>query len=243
MLITGGATGIGLALAEALLKAGNTVAVCGRRIHKLAEVEARFPQLITRPCDIAQPTEREALYRWAELSLPHLNVLVNNAGIQRMLDLHAQGQDGGRAEVETNLMAPISLSAYFLPLLCQQAQAAIINVTSGLGFVPIAAMPVYCASKAALHSFTVSLRFQLQDTSIKVFELIPPAVATELGREEGEEEPSYPGIPPKSRRLRSRPWRAARTRLRWGGGGAGQGGLHRLCGHVPAPQSVVVRAS
>jgi uncharacterized oxidoreductase len=196
VLITGGATGIGLALAEAFLKDGNAVAICGRRAERLAEAKARLPRLITRQCDVTNGTERAALARWAEASLPNLNLLINNAGIQRMTDLHTEGDDGGRDQVETNLIAPISLSAYFTPLLGKRPHSAIVNVSSGLGFVPIAAMPVYCATKAALHSFTVSQRFQLKDTSIKVFELIPPAVSTELGRVDGEEEPSYPGIPP-----------------------------------------------
>jgi uncharacterized oxidoreductase len=196
VLITGGATGIGLALAESLLKTGNTVAVCGRRARRLADARTRLPQLITRQCDITIEKERASLAGWAKETLPLLNIIVNNAGIQRMTDLHTQGDDGGRDQIETNLIAPISLSAYFIPLLQKQPESAIINVSSGLGFVPIAAMPVYCATKAALHSFTVSQRFQLKDTSIKVFELIPPAVQTELGRVEGEEEPSYPGISP-----------------------------------------------
>ncbi len=126
-------------------------------------------------------------------------MLINNAGIQRVIDLKKGVKDlfSGEDEIETNLVAPIHLSAYFAPLLLKKKEAAIINVSSGLGFVPIASMPVYCATKAAVHSFTVSLRYQLRDTSIKVFEIVPPAVDTELGKGTTEEEAQeYRGISP-----------------------------------------------
>jgi len=118
-----------------------------------------------------------------------------------MVDLRRGVRDlaTGENEIETNLVAPIYLSAYFIPLLVKQKEAAIINVSSGLAFVPIASMPVYCATKAAVHSFTMSLRHQLKDTSIKVFEIVPPMVDTELGKgsvEEKEEEEWNRGIPP-----------------------------------------------
>jgi uncharacterized oxidoreductase len=117
-----------------------------------------------------------------------------------MIDLKRGVRDlaGGENEIETNLVAPIYLSAHFIPLLMKQKEAVILNVSSGLGFIPIASMPVYCATKAAVHSFTISLRHQLKDTSIKVFEIVPPMVDTELGKgsieEEGEE--WNRGIPP-----------------------------------------------
>lgn len=125
-------------------------------------------------------------------------MLINNAGIQRMVNLKKGTKDllAGEDEIETNLVAPIHLSAYFIPLLLKKKEAAIINVSSGLGFVPIAAMPVYCATKAAVHSFTISLRHQLGDTSIKVFEIVPPMVDTELGKGTTEEGGGYKGIPP-----------------------------------------------
>jgi uncharacterized oxidoreductase len=199
ILITGGATGIGFSLAEALVNAGNKVIICGRRESKLKEAKDKLPQIQTRVCDVSKNKDREFLYNWVKDNYKDLNILINNAGIQRMINLKRGTQDlfGSENEIETNFTAPIHLSAYFIPLLLKQNEAAIINVSSGLGFVPIAAMPVYCATKAGIHLFTVSLRHQLRDTPVKVFEIVPPAVDTELGKgttEEGEQD--YKGIPP-----------------------------------------------
>jgi uncharacterized oxidoreductase len=193
VLITGGATGIGFSLAEALVKAENRVIICGRRQDRLDEAKRKLPQINVRTCDVSKEAERKSLFNWVKDNFKDLNVLVNNAGIQRMIDLKRGVRDlaGGENEIETNLVAPIYLSAHFIPLLMKQKEAAILNVSSGLGFIPIASMPVYCATKAAVHSFTISLRHQLKDTSIKVFEIVPPMVDTELGKgsieEEGEE--------------------------------------------------------
>ena len=195
ILITGGATGIGFALAEAFAKAGNEVIICGRREERLRESRERMPALRTRCCDLGSEAGREELYEWVCGEWPAVNVLVNNAGIQRAIDLTA-GVDGLRCqddEIEINLRCPIYLAARFIPRLRERAEAAIVNVSSGLGFVPLADMPVYCSTKAALHSFSVSLRHQLRATSIRVFEIIPPIVDTELdqgrrtaaGRERG----------------------------------------------------------
>jgi uncharacterized oxidoreductase len=199
ILITGGATGIGFALAEALVNAGNKVIICGRREGRLKEARDKLPKIQTRVCDVSRKEERESLFNWVKDNFKDLNVLINNAGVQKMINLKKGTQDlfSGDNEIETNFIAPIQLSAYFIPLLLKKKESAIINVSSGLGFVPIAAMPVYCATKAAVHSFTVSLRYQLRDTSIKVFEIIPPMVDTELGRGTAEEEDQgYRGIPP-----------------------------------------------
>lgn len=198
ILITGGATGIGFSLAETLVSAGNKVIICGRREGKLKEARDKLPQIQAKVCDVSREKERESLFNWVKGNFSDLNVLINNAGIQRMVNLKKGTQDlfSGENEVETNLIAPIHLSAYFIPLLLKKKESAIINVSSGLGFVPIAAMPVYCAAKAAVHSFTVSLRYQLRDTSIKVFEIVPPAVDTELGKGTTEEGDEYRGIPP-----------------------------------------------
>lgn len=199
ILITGGATGIGFSLAETLVDAGNKVIICGRREGKLKEARDKLPQIQARVCDVSREKERESLFNWVKDNFKDLNVLINNAGVQRMVNLKKGTQDlfGGENEVETNLIAPIHLSAYFIPLLLKKKESAIINVSSGLGFVPMASMPVYCATKAAVHSFTISLRYQLRDTPIKVFEIVPPMVDTELGKgtaEEGDQE--YRGIPP-----------------------------------------------
>ncbi len=184
ILITGGATGIGLALAEASLKAGNEVVICGRREQKLLEAQNKLPHLHIKTCHLADAAEREVLFEWATASFPGLNILINNAGIQRQIDFTQGAADllNGEDEIGINLQAPIHLSALFIPHLKQRAEAAIVNVSGGLGFVPLAIMPLYCATKAALHSFTWSLRHQLRATSIKVFEIIPPIVDTELDK-------------------------------------------------------------
>ena len=184
-LITGGATGIGFALAEILVNTGNRVIICGRREEKLKEARNKLPQLQTTKCDVSNEKEREALYEWIKSNFPDLNILINNAGVQRVINLKegSKGLSADENEIETNFVAPIFLAAHFIPLLLTQKEAAIINVSSGLRSVPIASMPVYCATKAGVHSFTQSLRDQLSNTSIKVFEIVPPRVATALGRE------------------------------------------------------------
>lgn len=184
VLITGGATGIGLALTELFLKKGNEVVICGRREQALREAKAKFPQVHSRRCNIADPEERKALYEWSTEIFPGLNILVNNAGIQRQIDFRKGAEDllAGEDEIKTNLQAPIHLSALFIPHLMEQSESAIMNVSSGLGFIPLAIMPVYCATKAALHSFSLSLRHQLRETPVKVFEIIPPIVDTELDK-------------------------------------------------------------
>lgn len=182
LLITGGASGIGLALAERFLHAGSTVAICGRREDKLQAAQAKHPQLITRVCDVANADERAALFDWAARELPALNVLINNAGIQQRYALQqAPAWEEMHNEIAINFDAPIHLSTLFIPHLLKQPRAAILNVSSGLAFAPLAFTPVYCATKAALHSFTLSLRHQLAGTSVEVIEIIPPAVQTDLG--------------------------------------------------------------
>jgi len=182
ILLTGGASGIGLAFARRFLDAGNTVILCGRREEKLREARDQHPGFVTRACDLAQPQEREALIAWATREHPAFNVLVNNAGIQRRLQVHDQEDwPATHDEIATNLEAPIHLSRLVLPHFSTRERAAIVNVTSGLAFVPLARTPVYSATKAAMHSFTVSLRHQLKDSPIDVIEIAPPAVDTDLG--------------------------------------------------------------
>jgi uncharacterized oxidoreductase len=200
ILITGGATGIGLALAESFLQAGNTVLVCGRRSEKLEQARLFLPALHTLQCDVAQVAERQALNDYAFSHFPTLNVVVNNAGIQKRVDLRAWDEAllSGEDEIEINLKAPIHLSTLFIPHLLHQSEAAILNISSGLGFIPLAFMPVYCATKAAIHSFSLSLRRQLRDTPVKVFEIIPPTTDTELDRgARSRRGQADRGIPPK----------------------------------------------
>ena len=182
VLITGGASGIGFALAERFLNAGSEVIVCGRREEKLREAQIKYPNLHIRVCDVSHSSDRVSLFEWVTREFPKLNILVNNAGIQRRFQI-AQNSDWEKIEEELaiNLDAPIHLSALFIPHLLKQEHPAILNITSGLAFAPMASAPVYCATKAALRSFTLSLRHQLSATPISVIEIIPPAVNTDLG--------------------------------------------------------------
>jgi uncharacterized oxidoreductase len=182
VLVTGGGSGIGFALSERFLQAGSDVIICGRREDKLKEAQLKYPQMHIRVCDLANPTERRALFTWVSESFPGLNILVNNAGIQQRIQLNENpAWETLGQELAINLEAPIHLSTLFIPHLLQQKWSAIINVTSGLSFVPLAHVPVYCATKAALHSFALSMRHQLTGTPISVIEIIPPAVDTDLG--------------------------------------------------------------
>ncbi|MBA3828387.1 MAG: SDR family NAD(P)-dependent oxidoreductase [Taibaiella sp.] len=197
ILITGGTSGIGQAFAEQFLAAGSTVIVCGRRQERLNELKKKHPDLITKVCDVADKGQRHELVEWVTKEYPMLNVLMNNAGIQLVTDM-TKPVDLNRVynEVETNFIAPLHLASLFAPHLATQKDAAIINISSGLAFVPIAFMPVYCATKAALHSLTLSLRYQLRDTSVKVFEIAPPSVDTELGHDRREDKnQSHGGMP------------------------------------------------
>ncbi|WP_129729875.1 SDR family oxidoreductase [Ectobacillus funiculus] len=185
ILITGGASGIGLAFAERFLKAGSKVIVCGRRERKLQEATEKFPELITRVCDVTIEAERVALFEWVTSQYPELNVVVNNAGIQQRYNiLEANAKEDWSyfsKEITANVEAPIHLAMLFAPYFANKEDAAIINVTSGLAFTPMAIAPIYSATKAALHSFSMSLRYQLSSTSVKVIEVAPPAVNTDLG--------------------------------------------------------------
>jgi uncharacterized oxidoreductase len=182
ILITGGGSGIGLALAERLLAAGNDVIICGRRAEVLEQASQRNPGLHTRQCDLASADSRAGLIEWAVAEFPSLNVLVNNAGIQQRqgLDLLADWPLA-QQEIAINLEAPIHLTGLLMPHLAARSNAAIVNVTSGLAFAPLAGVPIYCATKAALHSFTLSLRHAAAASGIEVIEVIPPAVDTDLG--------------------------------------------------------------
>lgn len=182
VLITGGSSGIGLALAEAFLAAGSTVIVCARNKARLREAQMQHPGLHVTVCDVARYSECRALAQRVCAEFPNLNVLVNNAGIQRDIDF-THGIDAylrGESEIKINLEAPIVLSGLMVPQLAHKPEAAIINVSSGLGLVPMARTPVYSATKAAVHAFSMALRHQLAPLGIKVFEVVPPAVDTNL---------------------------------------------------------------
>lgn len=183
VLITGGASGIGFAYARRLLALGATVAVCGRRGEQLAWAKQQAPSLSTLECDVALESERKRLAAWVCQEFPELNVLVNNAGIQNRPPPLVKSQDwtAYERELATNLAAPMHLSFLLLPQLLKAREAAIVNVSSGLAFSPMSFMSCYCATKAGLHSFTLSLRHQLRNTAVKVVEVVPPKTNTDLG--------------------------------------------------------------
>jgi uncharacterized oxidoreductase len=180
ILITGGGSGIGQALAVALHKAGNQIIIAGRRMAALEETAAANPGMAIAQLHVDDAEDIASFAKRIINSHPKLNVLINNAGIMTAENLLADNTANAQAMIETNLLGPIRLTAAMLPHLLKQKQATIINVTSGLAFVPLAFTPTYSATKAALHSYTQSLRHQLRKTSVEVLELAPPAVATDL---------------------------------------------------------------
>ena len=179
ILITGGGSGIGYAMAERFVEEGNTVIICGRREEALSEAKEKLPSIVTKQCDLANESERVELFDWISREHSDLNVLVNNAGIQNWMsvtdeDFFSRAKD----EITTNIEAPIHLTSLFLKL---KSLSTIMNVTSGLSFVPFTKVPVYSATKAFFHSFTVSLRHLLKSRNVEVIEIIPPALNTDLG--------------------------------------------------------------
>jgi uncharacterized oxidoreductase len=184
ILITGGTSGIGKGLAEAFYKLGNQVIISGRREDRLQDICAANPGMRYVALDVRDPGAIRTVAQKVVAEFPSLNCVFNNAGVQRRLEL-APGTpldvEGLRDEINTNVLGVICVAAEFIPHLARQSNAILVNVSSGLAYVPMARFSVYCATKAAVHSFTVSLRHQLQPSGVKVIELIPPYVATELG--------------------------------------------------------------
>jgi uncharacterized oxidoreductase len=179
ILITGGASGIGLGLAVRFVEEGNKVIIVGRRKFLLDEVSATYPSVITRAADLRIVSEREELYNWISKEHPDMNVLVNNAGIQQRIKIADSNFFAlAKDEIAINIEAPLHLISLFSNL---KSLNTIINISSGLAYAPMAVMPVYCASKAFFHSFTLSLRHQFKTKNIEVIELIPPALNTDLG--------------------------------------------------------------
>ena len=200
ILITGGSSGIGLAMGAIFSDAGNQVIICGRSESKLRAAKEAVPALRTAVCDVSVTSERENLFRWTTQEFPQVNMLINNAGIQRETDFLAGAPElnDGESEIETNLTASIHLSALFIPHFRKfGGDSAVVNVTSGLAFIPVMSVPVYCATKAGLHSFSMSLRSQLAGTNIRVFEIVPPIVQTELHRgDQSRKQAEKQGIAP-----------------------------------------------
>jgi uncharacterized oxidoreductase len=185
VLVTGGTSGIGLGIAEAFYRSRSRVIVCGRDRKKISEVERRFPEVAALPCDVGDAGQRDDLAAEVLRRFPGLDTLVNNAGIQRYIDLK-KGYDelkSGGDEIAINLVSTVELTALFIGHLMKRQAAAVINVSSGLGFMPLANTPIYSATKAAIHIYSVVLRQQLKDTSVRVVEVVPPMVDTGLNKE------------------------------------------------------------
>jgi len=182
ILITGGSRGIGFEMAKNFADLDNTVIITGRDTKTL-KIAADYSKNITAiKSDVTKYSDIEKLYTKIKKEFPKLNVLINNAGTMRVINLHNSEfkKENLTGEIDINVKGPIFMVDKFLPLLKKNGSAAIVNVSSGLAFIPLPISPVYCATKAALHSYTISLRVQLANTNVKVFELAPPATATEL---------------------------------------------------------------
>jgi uncharacterized oxidoreductase len=187
ILITGGSAGIGLAFALKFAELGNEVIVTGRRQKVLDEVKANHPNLQAIRSDVADPAQIAALARNIKDNYPKLDVLMNNAGIMlhKNLKVPAPDLDGLIAEVNINVAGVMRMSSAFIDILTAN-EGTIINVSSGLAFVPLPSAPIYSATKAAVHAYTQSLRFQLEETGVEVIELMPPVVKTDLSAEMSE---------------------------------------------------------
>jgi uncharacterized oxidoreductase len=182
ILITGGTSGIGLELVRQLTGHGSTIIVTGRKQEALDDTQRRFPKIHVIQSDVSEPQDIKRLYEEVTKQYPDLNIIVNNAGEMRLLDV----QDGSKdlenitREIDINLTGTIRMVHQFLPHLIKKRTAAIVNVSSAIAFMPYSTAPVYSASKAGVHAYTLALRLQLDKTSVRVFELVPPGVNTNL---------------------------------------------------------------
>jgi uncharacterized oxidoreductase len=185
VLVTGGTGGIGLGIAEAFHKCGSKVIVCGRDRRRLSAVEEKFAGITALPCDVGDGLQRKNLAAEVMRHFPDLDILVNNAGIQRYVDLK-KGYDELKSrddEIAINFVSVVELTALFIGHLMSRPSAAVINVSSGLGFMPMVSTPIYSATKAAIHTYSLVLRQQLRDTSVGVIEIVPSMVDTGLNKE------------------------------------------------------------
>jgi len=188
ILITGGGSGIGLSLAKVLSRHDNTVIICGRNAAKLDAVKKEDPAVVTFVCDIANDHEQQDSLNSIMQKYPQLNVLINNAGIQHNYDF-TDGKDHRALideESRINFLAHVKMTDQLLPFLMKKEVAAIVNISSALAVVPKQSAPMYCATKAAIHNFSKALRWQLEKTPIKVFEIIPTLVDTEMTKGRGK---------------------------------------------------------
>jgi uncharacterized oxidoreductase len=181
ILITGGSAGIGLAFALKFLELGNEVIVTGRRQAVLDQVKAKHPKLHTIGSDVADPSQIASLAAKVKADFPKLDVLVNNAGISRYRNIKTPAADLTELMVEMNINVGgvLRMTSAFIDILSAN-RGTLINISSGLAFVPLPCLPIYCATKAAIHSYTQSLRFQLEDSDVEIIEIMPPAVKTDM---------------------------------------------------------------
>lgn len=190
VLITGGGSGIGAGLAAAFHAKGAQVIIAGRTRDRLDAVASRHPGMKVELVDVADADQVAALAARMAAAWPALDMVINNAGVQSLLDFR-EGVDPSTIarEIDVNLKGVILVANAMLPLLRRQPKSWLVNVGSGLGYVPLVAAPVYSATKAAVHSFSISLRRQLAGTPVSVVELIPPVVETELHRDQTRKPP------------------------------------------------------
>ena len=188
VLITGGTAGIGLGLALRLQAEGNTVVVAGRRKALLDRIVEDHPGLAAVQLDVADAASVQAAFEEVTTRFPEVDVLVNNAGIALYEDLRTgESLDAAIDVITTNLIGPLRMSALFVPYFLARGKGTVVNTGSGLGFVPLPASPTYSATKAAIHSYSETLRVQLADSGIDVVEIVPPAVRTEFGGQQDDE--------------------------------------------------------
>jgi len=182
VLITGGSSGIGLEIAKQFLKRDNKVIITGRNEQKLQKAKEQLAGLTVIQNDVSNPDDIGKLHQRVAKDFPDLNIMINNAGIMMKINLQNHNHSALELtkELDVNVKGSIGMINAFLPLLKEKTNAAIVNISSGLAFVPLPISPVYCATKAAVHSYTLSLREQLRNTSLKVFELAPPATQTDI---------------------------------------------------------------
>lgn len=198
VLITGGGSGIGLALAKKFLANDNTVIVTGRNLSKLQKVKAEFPNINIAQSDVTKVEDVKVLVKQMQNDFGGIDVLINNAGIMNLLDTGNESNDLDKQfnEIEINFNSPIRVLHYFLPQLKKSKNAVVVNVSSGLAYVPFAQSPVYSGTKAALHFWTKSIRPQLEPHGIKVIELLPPVVDTKLADDADLTDDSLTPMPP-----------------------------------------------
>lgn len=185
VLITGGTSGIGLEFVKQLTEQGANIIVTGRNLNALNQTKKKFPKVHTFQSDVSNPQDIEQLYEAVTTQFPELNIIINNAGLMRLIDLQDSTLDleNINREIATNLTGTIQMVHQFLPLLITKKSAAIVNVSSGIAFMAYSSAPIYSASKAGVRAYTQALRLQLEDTNVKIFEVIPPGVNTNLQNE------------------------------------------------------------